>query len=293
MFLPLPEMSLLGPRGMYLTDTLAQLGEEFLSFAEQRPFFFYLSFYAVAPPIQGRPDVVRRISERKDPSGRSNAAYAAVVEGVDEAVGRVLAKLDEAGLADRTAVFFFSDNGGMEGRAFQGGLRKGRGWLHEGGIRVPLIVRWPREVEGGRVERTPVSLVDVARTALDATSSQDLGEGLIDGRNLLPILTGASTEETALYWHFPHYSDDGSPPSGAIRDGNLKLIEWYEDGKVELYNLAEDPGEASDIAELLPEKTQELRAKLAAWRKEVGAREAEPNTEFDPGRVLVRETLPY
>jgi arylsulfatase A-like enzyme len=293
MFLPLPEMSLLGPRGMYLSDTLAQLSDDYLKFVEQRPFFLYVSFYAVSPPVQGKPEVVRRAGLRKDPSGRNNAAYAAMVEGVDDGVGRIMAKLEETGLAGHTAVFFFSDNGGMEGRAFQGGLRKGRGWLYEGGIRVPLIVRWPREVEGGRVVDTPLSLVDVARTALDATSAGDVGEGVIDGRNLPPILTDTPADDQPLYWHFPHYSEDGSPPGGAIRDGDLKLIEWYEDGKLELYNLAEDPGEASDIVDLLPEKAREMREKLAEWRKEVGAREAEPNPEYDANRLLVRETLPY
>ena len=292
MFLPLEEMRLMGPRGMYLSDTLAQLGDDFIRFAEQRPFFLYVSFYAVSPPIQGRPDLVSRISQRKDPTGRNNTAYAAMVEGVDEAVGKILAKLDETGMAEQTAVFFFSDNGGTEGRAFQGGLRKGRGWLYEGGIRVPLILRWPREVEGGRVVDTPVSLVDVVHTSL-AAAAADAGDSEIDGRHLLPVLSGSGSDGAALYFHFPHYSDEGSAPAGAVRDGNLKLIEWYEDGRLELYNLAEDPGESSNVAELLPEKAKELQQKLAAWKAEVGAREAEPNPQFDPNRVLVKETLPY
>jgi arylsulfatase A-like enzyme len=292
MFLPLPEMRLMGPRGMYLSDVFAQLGDDFIRFAEQRPFFLYVSFYAVSPPIQGKPDIVRRVSQRKDPSGRNFAEYAAMIEGVDEAVGKIMASLEAAGMTDRTAIFFFSDNGGMEGRAFQGGLRKGRGWLYEGGIRVPLIVRWPREIEGGSVVEAPVSLLDAVRTALDAASATDVGEGAIDGRNLLPVIAGEG-EETPLFFHFPHYSEEGSAPVGAVREGDLKLVEWYEDGSLELYNLAEDPGESSNLADLLPEKAKELSERLAAWRKEVGAREAEPNPQYDPNRVQVKETLPY
>jgi arylsulfatase A-like enzyme len=144
----------------------------------------------------------------------------------------------------------------------------------------------------GRVEATPVSLVDVAQTARAAAAASDVGQGPSDGRNLLPILKG-SGESKPLYWHFPHYSDEGSPPAGAIRDGDLKLIEWYEDGKIELYNLADDPGEKSNLAELLPEKAKELQEKLVAWRQDVGAREAEPNPNYDPNRILVKETLPY
>lgn len=293
MFLPLPEMRLMGPSGLYLSDTLAKLADDFIRFADGRPFFMYVSFYAVSPPIQGKPDVVRRIGDRKDPSGRNNVAYAAMVEGVDEAVGRIMAKMEEAGIVDNTAMFVFSDNGGMAGRAFQNGLRKGRGWLYEGGIRVPLIARWPTEIEGGRVVDVPTSLLDVARTALEATRSVDVGEATVDGRDIRTIVAGEQAGDSALYWHYPHYSEDGSPPAGAVRDGDLKLIEWYEDGAVELYNLAEDPGEQSDIAELLPEKAAELREKLAAWKKKVGARESEPNPDYDANRLLVKETIPY
>ena len=293
MFLPLPEMRLMGPRGLYLSDTLSQLGDDFIRFADGRPFFMYVSFYAVSPPIQGKPDIMQRIGDRKDPSGRNNVAYAAMIEGVDEGVGRITAKLEEAGVADETAIFVFSDNGGMEGRAFQDGLRKGRGWLYEGGIRVPLIARWPGALEGGQAVDTPVSLVDVARTALSATGSLDVEDAIVDGRDLRSIVAGEAPGDGALYWHYPHYSEDGSPPAGAIRDGDLKLIEWYEDGRVELYNLVDDPGEKSDIAEILPEKAAELKAKLAAWKQDVGAREAEPNPDYDGNRVLVRETLPY
>jgi len=290
MFLPLPEMRLMGPRGLYLSDTLAQLSEDFINFADGRPFFLFVSFYAVSPPIQAKPEIVGRVSKRQDPSGRNNAAYGAMVEGVDEAVGRILAKLEEAGAGDDTAVFFFSDNGGMEGRAFLNGLRKGRGWLYEGGIRVPLIVRWPRELEGGLVEDAPTSLLDAAYTALAATGAGSAGD---DGRDIRGIVGAETARDEALYWHYPHYSEDGSPPAGAVRQGELKLIEWYEDGRIELYNLAEDPGEQSDLAELLPAKARELREKLGAWRKEIGARESEPNPDYDAGRLLVRETLPY
>ncbi len=294
MFLPLRELSMFGPRGLYLSDAFAQLTEEFIDFAGSRPFFLWTSFYAVSPPIQGKPDIVRRVTQRQDPYGRDNVAYAAMVEGVDEAVGRIMTKMEQAGIADHTAVFFFSDNGGFEGRAFQGGLRAGRGWLYEGGIRVPLIARWPAGFEGGRVVETPTSLLDIARTALALTGATDVNAETVDGRDLRSLLEAdAGAEDEALYWHYPHYSEDGAPPAGAIRHGDLKLIERYEDGAVELYNLADDPGEESNIAELLPEKAAELAAKLAAWRREVGARENQPNADYDPDRVLVKEVLPY
>src|SRR5690606_24354367 len=176
-----------------------------------RPFFLYLPYYSVHSPIEAKAELEARYAGREDPTGRNNATYAAMVEGVDESVGRLVAKLDELELSENTVVFFFSANGGVPSRAFNGGLRPGKGYRWEGGVREPLIVKWPGRVAAGTVEETPVQSIDFYPTFLEIAGAQDAPGHTVDGESLTPLLTGAGgwTRET-LYWHYPHYANAGS-----------------------------------------------------------------------------------
>ena len=278
--------------GEYLTDRLTLESEKFMEAHRDQPFFLYLPLYAVHAPIQAKKDLMAKYDKRRDPTGRNNVAYAAMVEGVDECVGRVTAKLRELGIEDRTVVFFFSDNGGVESRAFNGGLRRGKGWLYEGGIREPLIVRWPGVIKPGSVCRVPVSSIDFYPTILAITGAADLAGHTADGEDLTPLLRGAgSLNRDALYWHYPHYSNAGGPPTGAIRQGDWKLLEFFEDGRAELYNLREDPAETDNLAARMPEKTKSLREKLRRWRRSVKAKMPQPNPDYDPARAKLKKPV--
>ncbi len=286
MFAPYGKPPVAAPPGEYLTDRLTAESLAFIEANRDRPFFLYLPLYAVHSPIEAKKEVMGRYEKRWDPSGRNNAAYAAMVEGVDECVGRLMRKLEELGLEDRTVVFFFSDNGGVQSRAFNGGLRRGKGWLYEGGIREPLIVKWPGVTEPGSVCDTPVSSVDFYPTILEISGVADAPRHRPDGVSLVSLLRQSGTPaRDALYWHYPHYSNAGSPPCGAIRMGDWKLIEFFEDGRRELYNLARDPGERRDLSRRLPRRTKTLHRKLVGWRKSVDAVMPTENPDYDPARA--------
>src|SRR5262249_17556085 len=205
---------------------------------------------------------------------------------VDDTVGMIAAKLDELKLAEKTIVVFTSDNGGLHvlespdsPATHNTPFRAGKGFLYEGGLRVPLIVRWPGKVPAGRVVDTPVINTDWTPTLLEVCGVKAAGP--FDGVSLAGLLRGAGLEPRPLFWHFPHYTNQGGRPGGAIRMGNWKLIEHYEDGRVELFDLARDPGETHDRAAQEPGLAADLRARLAAWRKAVGAQENTPNPAFD------------
>ncbi len=208
-----------------------------------------------------------------------------MIETLDDSVGRVLGKLDELGLTERTLVVFMGDNGGLhvpEGAntpaTHNTPFRAGKGFLYEGGIRVPALVRWPDKAPAGKTVATPVHGTDWTPTILEACRVK---AGPFDGVSLVGLLKGGDLPARTLYWHFPHYSNQGGRPGGAARAGDWKLIEWYEDGRVELFDLARDPGETTDLAAREPKKAQELRDKLAAWRKAINAQEMTPNPNFD------------
>ena len=280
--------------GDYLTDLLTDAAERFIERNRDTPFFLYMSYYSVHSPIQAKPELIDAYADRNDPSERNNAVYAAMVEGVDRSVQRLMAKLEQLGLDENTAVFFFSDNGGVPRRAFNGGFRSGKGYLWEGGIREPLIVHWPGTVQPGSVEDTPVTSVDFYPTILDMAGAADVAGHTTDGVSLVPLLEGSGMiERPALYWHYPHYSNAGSPPMGAIRQGPWKLLEFFEDSHVELYNLETDPAETTDLAETESQRAQSMREELAAWRDSVGARLTAPNPEFDAARATQRRPLQY
>jgi len=205
-------------------------------------------------------------------------------------VGRVMRKLDELRIADRTVIFFTSDNGGLSVKegpntpaTSNAPLRAGKGYLYEGGIREPLIIRWPGTAKAGSVCHVPVSSVDFYPTILEMTG---LPKQPVDGESLVPLLKqiGALKRDT-LYWHYPHYSNQGGKPGGAVRRGDYKLIEFYEDGKLEMYNLKEDIGEKNDLAATMPGKVKEMQAILKQWRQGVNAQMPTPNPDYEPPKV--------
>ncbi|MCA9177415.1 MAG: sulfatase [Planctomycetales bacterium] len=350
--------------GDYLTDRLTDEALAFIDRHQQRPFFLYLSHFAVHDPIQGHPKLLdkyrERLAERRsvgppsqatlekagpianpfrlegnpddaspfsrdaldallddDPyrafkvlPGRTvkikqrqdNVEFAAMVESMDESLGRVLAKLDELGLDDDTIVVFCSDNGGMAAANFGRPtrvvpsdrldtaystsnlpLRGAKGWLYEGGIRVPLIVKWPGKGSAGAVSQLPVISCDLYPTLLEMAGLPAMPKQALDGVSFAAAVKGESAATRPLYWHFPHYSNHGmQSPGGAVRSGDYKLLEYFENGTVQLFHLGNDLAEQRDLAQQEPEKARELRQLLHNWREEVGARMMAPNPEFMP-----------
>jgi arylsulfatase A len=279
------------PDGTYLADVLTDQAVDFMRQHRNRPFLLYLSHQAVHIPLEAKAELVRKYQGKPRPADRAvHAVYGAMLESVDQSVGRIVAELDALGLAERTVVVFFSDNGGLRRRYDEKGpivtsnapLRAEKGTLYEGGIRVPLIVRWPGAVRPGSTCRVPVSSVDLLPTLVEIAGGAVPAK--IDGVSLIPLLRGAGElDREALYWHYPHYHH--STPAGAVRAGDFKLLEFYEDGKLELFNLREDLGETHDLAEQMPKKAQELRGLLDQWRRDVGAKMPTANPDYDPKRA--------
>ena len=302
-----------GPEGEHLPDRLATETGEFMEANRDKPFFAYYSFYDVHTPLMARADLLKKYEAKRERLGlteawgregerdvrlvQEHAVYAAMVEAMDLAVGKVLAKIDELELREKTLVIFTSDNGGLstsEGWPTSNlPLRGGKGWMYEGGIREPLIVRWPKVVEAGSICDTPVSSPDFFPTLLEATGSKPANDQLMDGLSLIPLFKKGKLPERALFWHYPHYGNQGGAPGAAIRRGDFKLIEWFEDDRLELFNLGIDPGEKSDLSSEQSALASELRTELHAWQKEIGAKFPAPNPEYDPakanGRAAVRK----
>ena len=293
-----------GPEGEYLearlADETAKLLEKFKD--EGKPFLLQYCFYNVHTPLRAPADLVEKYKAKaerlglqdafheetqhfisvKEPrrvrSVQAHAVYAAMVEAMDTAFGRVMRKLDELGLAENTLVFFTSDNGGLstsEGSPTSNlPLRAGKGWLFEGGIRVPFLARLPgATLQPGSTSDVPVVSPDIFATALEFAGARPAASAVMDGKGLVPLLRGgAAPERDALFWHFPHYGNQGGFPGGAIRMGDWKLIESYEHGGVHLFNLRQDIGEQKNLAVGNPERVKAMRARLHAWYREVGAK---------------------
>jgi arylsulfatase A-like enzyme len=268
--------------GEYLTDREADEAVAFIRKHRDRPFFLYMAHYAVHTPLMAKKDLTDKY-KAKAPTQQKNATYAAMVQSVDESTGKILAALDDCGLAESTVVIFTSDNGGLLGPTDNSPLRAGKGWPYEGGIRVPLIVRWPGAVKAGSTSDVPVTSVDYLPTICRA-AGVDLPAGrAIDGENLAPVLAGTGRlKRDAIYWHFPHYRGRAIPPYSIIREGHWKLIKRYDGKEFELFNLKDDLGEQTDLSEKMPEKVRQLDAKLAAWLKHTGAKLPKPNPEYKP-----------
>ena len=282
-----------GAEGEYLTDRLTDEAIRVMDKAKDKPFFLNLCYHTVHTPIEGKSDLVEHYRKKVKPGMRHrNCEYAAMVHSLDENVGRLLAKIDELGVTDRTIVVFFSDNGGYINKFNNVAvtdnypLRSGKGSLYEGGTRAPLIVRWPGMTKAASVCRRPVSSIDFYPTMLDMTGlgGNDKHNADMDGLSLVPLLKNpnAALDRQALYWHYPHYYPTTSPVS-SIRMGDWKLLEYFEDNRIELYNLAGDIGEHNDLANRMPEKAEQLRRDLHAWRKDVDAQMPAPNPKRDSG----------
>jgi arylsulfatase A len=212
-----------------------------------------------------------------------------MIKTLDDAVGQLMDTVDELGLTERTIFLFTSDNGGLHVLEFPGTpathntpYRAGKGYLYEGGLREPLLIRWPGVVEPGQTIDTPVVLTDLVPTLLEAAGINVANTvGPLDGVSLLPVFRGKSLAPRSLFWHFPNYTNQGGRPAGAVRSGDWKLVENFEDNSVELYNLASDASEQQDVAEHETEVVQRLRGELAAWRTRVGAQMPVPNPAFN------------
>ncbi len=279
-----------GEAGEYLTDRLTGEALKFLERSRSRPFFLYLPHYAVHIPLAGKPELVDRYSrEAKPGAAQNNAVYAAMIHSVDDSVGSILQKLDDLRIGDRTVVLFMSDNGGLSVKegpntpaTSNAPLRDGKGYLYEGGIREPLIIRWPGVSKPGSVCDAPVSSIDFFPTLLDIAGVSAAASS-VDGVSLVPLLKqSGKLRRSAIYWHYPHYSNQGGKPGAAIRQGDFKLIEFFEDSHVELYNLRTDIGERVNLASGMPKKTAELRHKLSTWRRSVDAQMMTPNPAWHP-----------
>ena len=304
-----------GPDGECLTDRLTDESIRFLEGVGKEPFLLYLSFYSVHTPLESRPELVEKYEGKIDslgldrasmetadrewiryaaPGGRfvervqqGHPVYAGMIETLDNNVGRLVQRVRELGLEEHTILFFMSDNGGLatsEGSPTSNlPLRAGKGWLYEGGIREPMFIRWPGSGSEGGVCNVPVTSTDFYPTilemaGLDARSSQHA-----DGISLVPLLTGDGTlEERPIFWHYPHYSNQGGKPGAAVRLGNMKLIEFFEGPSWELYDLGSDPGEKKDLSMEMPEKVKEMKQLLNRWQEDIGAEGMDPNPAYDP-----------
>ncbi|MEI7899172.1 MAG: sulfatase [bacterium] len=272
-----------GPAGEFLSDRLTAEAVKFIEQNKKRPFFLYLPHYAVHTPLTAKPAVIEKYKKKADPSApHNNPTYAGLVESVDDSIGVLLRKLDELKLADSTIIIFTSDNGGLLRITSNVPLRAGKGSAYEGGVRVPLIVKWPGVTKPGSICHAPVISADYFPTML-AMAGVPLPGSVVDGECIEPLLRQSGTlKRDALYWHYPHYHPGGATPYGAIRAGDFRLVEFYEDGHVELYNLKDDLSETQDLAAKLPDKTAALRQQLHDWRQRVGAQMPTPNPAYDP-----------
>lgn len=301
-----------GPDGEYLTDRLTDEAIKLIQSESDAPFFLNFWHYAVHTPIQSPPELVKKYEAKAKALGidtiepfeegetypcqhknkqhivrrklQSDPAYAAMVENMDWNIGRLLKALDECNKTDETIVIFTSDNGGLataEGSpTCNAPLAEGKGWMYEGGTREPLLVRWPEVIKSGLQIHEPTSSPDFFPTLLEAAGLDLYPEQHVDGRSIMPLLRDEPYQRGPIFWHYPHYSNQGGTPGCSVRDGDYKLIQFFEDDHVELYNLRDDIGEENNLAESLPEVTNRLKAQLDEWKLEVEALIPKPNPNY-------------
>lgn len=292
-----------GPKGEHLTARLTEEAVSLIHQLQDEPFLLYMSYYTVHTPLQAPKKLVEKYrrkamfvkgeefgpEEQVWPTDRprqvrqlqKHATYAAMVEALDTSVGRILQTLKDLGLDDNTVVCFTSDNGGLstsEGSPTSNlPLRGGKGWLYEGGIREPFLIRWPGVTQPGQTSDEPVVSMDFYPTMLQMAGLDLKPDQHLDGHSLVPLLKdGTPPDREALFWHYPHYANQGGFPGAAVRMGRYKLIERFEDGRVHLYDLENDPGERKDLSDEMPARVRQMKDRLHAWYDEVDARFLEP-----------------
>ncbi|MDA1266339.1 MAG: sulfatase-like hydrolase/transferase, partial [Planctomycetota bacterium] len=291
-----------GPEGEHLTERLTREALAWMDEVRDEPFLLVFCYYTVHTPLQSKPEYAQRYRDKQEAQPadgeawgeerqrkvrlvQDHAVYAGMVQSLDESVGLVLGALEGHGLSERTVVMFTSDNGGLstsEGHPTSNmPLRAGKGWVYEGGVRVPLLVRWPGVTTAGSVIDDPAWGADLYPTALAAAGLDLRPTQHLDGLALTPALRGGALPQRALYWHYPHYGNQGGAPSGAVRWGDWKLCEWFEDDRVELFHLGEDEGELRDLASAEPERAAQLRGLLSAWRGRTEANMPRPNPDHE------------
>jgi len=289
--------------GDYLTDHLTDRAVELIRRWNDRPFFLHFAYYVVHTPIQAKETITNRYrlrieTKRKqgEPLTHDNPTYAAMVHTLDQSVGRILDALKQSGVTNETLIIFTSDNGGLSrkfgrptGITDNAPLRRGKGTGYEGALRVPLIIRWPGHTAAGSVRDALAIGMDLFPTILDAANIAKKNHAP-DGRSLLPLLDGSTSSfrERSLFWHFPHYHPGGIPegPFTAVRHGPWKLLEFHEDPRHELYNLKKDAGEHNNRRAAQPERTEQLRKRLNAWKEKVNAQITRPNPAYNPDKPL-------
>lgn len=276
---------------VYLADYLTDQAVDFIERHSDHPFFLYVPHFAVHTPIQAKEELIQIYEDVRPVGGHNNATYAAMIHSVDESVGRIRKAIEEAGIAGQTLIIFMSDNGGLGGYRVPGTnqtkgitdnapLRGGKGKLYEGGVRVPWIACWPGTIESSSKSDVPAAHVDLFPTFLELAQTSISPEYSLDGQSLVSLIKHPELpfDHGPIYWHFPGYLQSyikediwRTTPVSTIRHGDYKLLEFFEDDRLELYNLKEDLGETRDIAADQPEKVQELHGLLKTWRQSTGA----------------------
>ena len=259
-------------------DTITHLAIDFLEKNKSNPFFLFVSHNTIHDPLKEKAETIQKYTNLKESEEPENhPVIAAMIERLDNSCGKIFNKVNELGLDENTVIIFFGDNGGRDIYARQTPFRAGKGWLYEGGIREPLIVKWKDKITAKTVSESLISSIDFLPTILEIAGINNMREN-IDGKSFLSALKQPKTTiHENLFWHYPHYHGSGMIPAGAVRSGKYKLIEWYEpkllnqENSVELFELEKDQGETTDLSESLPEKAEELKKLLNNWRIEIGA----------------------
>ena len=273
-----------GEEGEYLTDRLTEEAIAFINQNKSKPFFLYVPYYSVHTPLEAPEALVDKYTKKLDSIGEQiiKPTYAAMVERVDQNVGKILDTLDELGLSENTIVVFFSDNGGYRGATDNRPLRESKSYLYEGGIRVPLILRWPGVIPKNVKEDTPVIGSDLFPTLITMAGGKIPGATELDGVEIQSLWTsGEAPKRDTFYWYYPHYGLS-KEPAMAVRKGDFKLIHFYDPPRTELYNLGTDLGETRDLAAEMPEKVKELKEAMRNYLAEVGAKMHTQNPDHTP-----------
>ncbi|MBV6644640.1 MAG: sulfatase [Cyclobacteriaceae bacterium] len=284
-----------GPEGEYLTDRLTDEAIRFIDDKRQRPFFLTMAYHSPHTPIQGKLEKMWKYIPKPTSNGQFDPIYAAMIESLDQNIGRLLERLETLGVAENTVVVFFSDNGGLHAVTSMKPLKGFKGMLYEGGVRVPMIVRWPGKVSAGSICNEPVIGTDLYPTFLELAGAKPPKKYPLDGESIVPLMTqqGKLSRE-AIFWHYPVYLQAGyglnqmwrTTPVGVVRMGDYKLMEFFEDGHLELYNLRKDIGETTNLASIEPEKAIEMLQVMSEWRKDIGAPfPLAKNPHYDPNSL--------